>query len=94
MVVERKSQILKEMARTMFCENNLPKYFKREVINIACYVIDRVSIRPLFTKTLYELYKGRKLNVSYLRSFYCKCFVLNNGKPPLVNLMPRVMRQF
>ena len=26
-VVERKNQILKEMARTILCENNLPKYF-------------------------------------------------------------------
>ena len=26
-VVERKNWTLKEMARTMLCENNLPKYF-------------------------------------------------------------------
>ena len=26
-VVERKNHTLKEMARTMLCENNLPKYF-------------------------------------------------------------------
>ena len=26
-VVERKNRTLKEMARTMLCENNLPKYF-------------------------------------------------------------------
>ena len=26
-VVERKNQTLKEMPRTMLCENNLPKYF-------------------------------------------------------------------
>ena len=32
------------------------------------------------TKTPYELYKGRKPNVSHLRNFGCKCFVLNDEK--------------
>ena len=38
------------------------------------------SIRPMLLKTPYELYKGRKPNISHLRSFGCKCFILNNGK--------------
>ena len=54
-IVERKKHILKEMARTMLCENNLPKYFWGEAINIACYVINRVTIRSLLSKTPYEL---------------------------------------
>ena len=68
------------MARTMLCENNLSKYFWGEAINTAYYILNRVSIKPLLSKTLYELYKGRKPNVSHLRSFGCKCFVVNNGK--------------
>ena len=28
----------------------------------------------------YELYNGRKPNISHLHVFGCKCFVLNNGK--------------
>ena len=71
------------MARTMFCENNLPKYFWGEAINTSCYVINRVSIRPMLSKTPYELYKGRKPNISHLRSFGCKCFILHNGKHPI-----------
>ncbi|WRX28072.1 Integrase [Theobroma cacao] len=82
-VVERKNRTLKEMARTMLCENNLPKYFWVEAVNIAAYILNKVSIRPMLSKTPYELYKGRKPNISYLRSFGCKCFVLNNGKQPL-----------
>ena len=34
-------------------------------------------------KNSYELFNGRKPNVSHLRSFGCKCFVLNNGKHPI-----------
>ena len=67
----------------MLCENNLLKYFWGETINTAYYVINRVLIRSLLSNTPYELYKGRKPNVSYLRSFGCKCFILNNEKHPL-----------
>ena len=48
-----------------------------------CYVINRVSSRPMLLKTPYELYRGRKPNISHLRSFDCKCFILNNGKHPI-----------
>ena len=71
------------MARTMLCENNLPKYFWGEAINTSCYVINRVSVRPMLSKTPYELYKGRKPNISHLKSFGCKYFILNNGKHPI-----------
>ena len=71
------------MTRTMLCENNLLKYFWGETINTTCYVINRVSIRPLLSKTPYELYKRRKPNISNLRSFGYKCFILNNGKHPI-----------
>ena len=37
-------------------------------------------IRHILKKTPYELYKGKKPNISYLRVFGCKCFILNNGK--------------
>ena len=40
-------------------------------------------IRPILKKTPYELFKGRKPNISYFHPFGCKCFVLNNGKDNL-----------
>ena len=52
-------------------------------MTMVCYVINRVSIRSLLSKTPYELYKGRKPNVSHVRSFGCKCFILNNEKYPI-----------
>jgi len=42
-----------------------------------------VLIRPILKKILYELFKGRKLNISHLKVFGCKCFILNNGKDNL-----------
>ena len=57
-VVERKNRSLEELARTMLNENSLPKYFWADVVNIACYVLNRVLIRPILKKTPYELFKG------------------------------------
>lgn len=82
-VVERKNKTLVEIARTMLCEHSLPKYFWAEAMNSACYIINRVSIRPILKKTPYELWRGRKLNISYFRTFGTKCFIHNNGKDNL-----------
>ena len=70
----------------MLCENNLLKYFWKKAINTVCYVINKVSIRSLCSKTPYELYKSKKPNVSHLRSFGCKCFILNNEKHLIGNM--------
>jgi len=61
-------------------ETNLSKYFWADAVNTACYVPNRVLIRPILKKTSYELFKGRKPNISHFRVFGCKCFILNNGK--------------
>ena len=76
-VVERKNRVLVEMARTMLNEYNLLKYFWAEVINTACYLSNRVFIRPILNKTPYELWNERKPKISYLRVFGCKCYILN-----------------
>jgi len=72
-VVERKNRSLQEMARTMIHENNLAKHFWAEAVNTTCYVQNRICIRPLFNKTTYELFKGRKPNISYFHQFGCTC---------------------
>ena len=76
-VVEKKNRTNQEMARTMLNENNLPKYFWAEAVNTSCYVLNRVLLRPILKKTLYELWKNKKPNISYLKVFGCKFFILN-----------------
>ncbi|KAL8097244.1 hypothetical protein AgCh_030390 [Apium graveolens] len=55
-----------------------------EAVNIACYVLNRVLIRPILDKTPYELLKKKRPNISYIKIFGSKCFVLktigNDGK--------------
>ncbi|GMI95699.1 hypothetical protein HRI_003239200 [Hibiscus trionum] len=71
------------MARTMLCENNLPKYFWAEATNTASYIVNRVMIKSILKKTPYEILKSKKPNIGYFHPFGCKCFVLNNGKDNL-----------
>jgi transposase InsO family protein len=56
-VVERKNRSLLEMARIMIHENNLANHFWTEAVNTACYVQNRIYIRPILDKTTYELFK-------------------------------------
>ena len=58
-VVERKNRYIQKMARTMFNEHSLPKYFWAEAVNTACYVLNIVSLRPILKITPHELWKDR-----------------------------------
>ena len=81
--MERKNRVLIEMARTMLVESGLPKKFWVEAINTACHILNRAMVRPILNKTLYELLRGKKPNVSYFKSFGVKYFVHNNNKENL-----------
>jgi len=78
-VVERNNRTLQEMARTMIHENNLAKHFWEKPVNTPCYVQNRIYIRPILEKTAYELFKGRRPNISYFHQFGCTCYILNNN---------------
>jgi len=79
-VVERKNRSLEEIGKTLLNDTNLPKYLWVEAVNTTCYIMNRALIRLILKKTPYELYKGRKPNISHLHVFGYKCFVLNNEK--------------
>ncbi|XP_075106996.1 uncharacterized protein LOC107760425 [Nicotiana tabacum] len=82
-VVERKNMTLKDMARTMLIDSGIAKTFWAEAVNTACYLINMCMIRSLLNKTPDELLNGRMPKLTHLRTFGCKCFVLNNGKEAL-----------
>ena len=76
-VVERKNRTLQEMARTMIQETQMEKHLWAEAVNTTCYIQNRISIRPILSKTPYELWKNRKPNISYFHPFGCTCYMLN-----------------
>ena len=65
------------MARIMLCENNLPKHFWAEAVNTACYILNRVLLRPILNKTPFDLWFCKTPQISYFKVFGCKCFILN-----------------
>ncbi|KAI9196517.1 hypothetical protein LWI28_024592 [Acer negundo] len=77
-VVERKNRVLQEMARVMLLSNDVPKNLWAEAVNTACYIRNRVFLRPGSRQTSYELWKGRKPNVNYFHTFGSKCYILND----------------
>src|SRR3954469_21990537 len=65
------------MDRTMINGTNMAKHFLSETINTACYIQNRISIRPILNMTPSELWKIRKPNNSYFHPFGCVCYILN-----------------
>ncbi|XP_028957459.2 uncharacterized protein [Malus domestica] len=74
-VVERKNRVLLDMSRVMLNSANLAKHFWAEAICSACYTANRVYLRPKSKATPYELWKGKKPNVSHLRVFGSTCYI-------------------
>ncbi|GJR29564.1 putative ribonuclease H-like domain-containing protein [Tanacetum coccineum] len=76
-VAERRNRTLIEAARTMLADSKLPTTFWAEVVNTSCYVQNRVLVVKPHNKTLYELFRGRTLALSFMRPFRCHVTILN-----------------
>ena len=66
------------MARVMLNSKKLTKRLWAEAINTACYIINRVFLRPGTSKTSYEIWKGKKPSVAYFHVFGCVCYILRD----------------
>jgi hypothetical protein len=67
------------MARSMLAEYNVSNSYWAKAINTACHASNRLYYHKLLKKTPYELFLGRKPNISYFRVFGCKCYILRKG---------------
>ncbi|GJX33987.1 putative ribonuclease H-like domain-containing protein [Tanacetum coccineum] len=76
-VAERKNKTLIEAARTMLVDSKLPTTFWAEVVNTACYVLNRVLVIKPHNKTPYELIHGRPPLIDFMKSFGCPITILN-----------------
>lgn len=77
-VVERKNRVIQEMARVMLHSHKIAIRFWAEAVNTACYIINRVYLRPGTKNTPYELWKGKKPSVKYFRTFGSKCYKMKD----------------
>ncbi|GJU18861.1 ribonuclease H-like domain-containing protein [Tanacetum coccineum] len=76
-VAERRNRTLIEAARTMLADSKLPTIFWAEAVSTACYVQNRVLVVKPHNKTPYELFRGFKPTLSFMRPFGCHVTILN-----------------
>jgi hypothetical protein len=74
-----KNRTLVEMGGMMLDEHKTPRRFWVDAISTVCYISNRIFLRSILNLTPFELRFERKLSVSHLRPFGCKCFVLKRG---------------
>ncbi|GJY45643.1 retrovirus-related pol polyprotein from transposon TNT 1-94 [Tanacetum coccineum] len=70
-----------EAARTMLPDSLLPTVFWAEVVNTACYVLNKVLVTKPHNKTPYELIMARPPSISFMRPFGCLVTILNTIDP-------------
>ncbi|GJY25032.1 ribonuclease H-like domain-containing protein [Tanacetum coccineum] len=76
-VAERRNRTLIEAARTMLADSKLPTTFWAEAVSTACYVHNRVLVVKPHNKTPYELFRGFKPALSFMKPFGCHVTILN-----------------
>ncbi|GJT88803.1 putative ribonuclease H-like domain-containing protein [Tanacetum coccineum] len=84
-VAERRNMTLIEAARTMLADSKLPTTFWAEAVSTACYVQNRVLVVKPHNKTPYELFRGFKPALSFMRPFGCHVTILNTLEDSLAS---------
>jgi transposase InsO family protein len=92
-VAERKNRTLIESTRTMLDEYKTSDHFWVKAVNTACHAINLLYLQRLLKKTPYELLTSNKSNVSYLRVFDSKCYVLHK-RPKSSKFAPKIYKGF
>ena len=77
-MVERKNQVIQEMARVMLLNKKIPQKFWGETVNTSCHIGNRIFFRVRTKKTAYEIWNEKKPKVKYFRVFGSKCYILND----------------
>ena len=60
------------MVRSMLSSSNLPKFLWTEALKTAVYILNRVPTKAI-PKTPFELFKGWKSSLQYVRIWGCPC---------------------
>ena len=62
----------------MLNSKKLTRCLWAKALNTACYIINYVYLQPDTKKTSYELWKGKKSNLSYFHIFNSTCYILKD----------------
>ncbi|KAJ9547978.1 hypothetical protein OSB04_020521 [Centaurea solstitialis] len=84
-VSERRNRTLLDMVRTMMCHSTLPMSFWGHALETTAHILNRAPTKSV-EKTPYELWKGKKPNISFLRIWGCEVYV---KRPTSEKLKPK-----
>ncbi|KAJ9547335.1 hypothetical protein OSB04_019878 [Centaurea solstitialis] len=84
-VSERRNRTLLDMVRTMMCHSTLPMSFWGHALETAAHILNRAPTKSV-EKTPYELWKGKKPNISFLKIWGCEVYV---KRPTSEKLKPK-----
>ncbi|GKF57013.1 putative ribonuclease H-like domain-containing protein, partial [Tanacetum coccineum] len=76
-VAERRNRTLIKAVRTMLADSKLPTTFWAEAVSTAYYVQNRVLIVKPHNKTPYDLFRGFKPAIGFMKPFGCHVTILN-----------------
>ena len=74
-LAERKNRDILEKTRALMFQMNMPKRFWSHAVLAATYLINRLPSRVIEFKSPLEKLKGRKIDLSHLKTFGCVCYV-------------------
>lgn len=74
-IAERSNRTVFESARSMLFYSGLPNEFWGDAVMYAIYIRNRCLTTADKNKSPYELWTGRKANVSHIRTFGCDAFM-------------------
>ncbi|RRC79072.1 hypothetical protein EH999_23675 [Escherichia coli] len=84
-VSERRNRTLLDMVRSMMCRSTLPVSFWGHALETAAHILNRAPTKSV-EKTPYELWKGKKPKMSFLRIWGCEAYV---KRPTSEKLKPK-----
>ncbi|GKB30183.1 putative ribonuclease H-like domain-containing protein [Tanacetum coccineum] len=76
-VAERRNMTLIEAARTMLADSKLPTTFWAKAVSTAYYVQNNVLVVKPHNKKPYELFRGFKPALSFMKPFGCHVSIIN-----------------
>lgn len=79
-IAKRRNRSIIDYARTLMIEKNIALKYWKEAINIVIHTLNRVQLKRDSNQTPYHLWYGYKLNVSYLKVFGSKCYILKESR--------------
>ncbi|KAJ9557054.1 hypothetical protein OSB04_011668 [Centaurea solstitialis] len=84
-VSERRNRTLLDMVRSMMCRSTLPVSFWGHALETAAHILNRAPSKSV-EKTPYELWKGKKPKMSFLKIWGCEVYV---KRPTSEKLKPK-----